>query len=97
VRERLDRAVCNALWNLLFPLASVSNEPHFRSDHRLVFADTEFFDTKQIQKRSGGQKFEAIRIKKIKSKLFSLFSQFQSTTAEFSISNMNWRSEHTYG
>ena len=34
--------------------------------------------------------------KKVKSKLFSLFSQFQSTAAGFSISNMNWRSEHIW-
>ena len=34
--------------------------------------------------------------KKVKSKLFSLFSQFQSTTTGFSISNMNWRSEHVW-
>ena len=36
------------------------------------------------------------RIQKSKSKLFSLFSQFQSTAAGFSISNMNWRSEHIW-
>ena len=34
--------------------------------------------------------------KKVKSKLFSLFSQFQSTAAGFSISNMNWLSEHIW-
>jgi hypothetical protein len=59
VRERLDRAVCNSDWKLLFPLASVSNEPHFRSDHRPVLVDTEFYDANLIRRRSGGRKFEA--------------------------------------
>jgi hypothetical protein len=59
VRERLDRAVCNSDWNALFPLASVSNEPHFRSDHRPVLVDIEYFDTHMIRKRPGGRKFEA--------------------------------------
>jgi hypothetical protein len=48
VRERLDRAVCNSEWKGLFPLASVSNEPHYRSDHRPVMVNTEFFNASLI-------------------------------------------------
>jgi hypothetical protein len=59
VRERLDRAVCNSEWKGLFPLASVSNEPHYRSDHRPVVVNTEFFDASLIQRRGGSRKFEA--------------------------------------
>lgn len=59
VRERLDRAVCNNLWSSIFQKTEVLNEQHYRSDHRPVLVDTEFFDARQIHKRSGNRKFEA--------------------------------------
>jgi hypothetical protein len=42
IRERLDRAVCNPDWSLMFPLAGVVNEDFGKSDHRPVLINTKF-------------------------------------------------------
>jgi hypothetical protein len=59
VKERLDRAVCNAEWRLMFPMAGVTNAQHHRSDHRPVIVNIEFHDENLVRRRSGGKKFEA--------------------------------------
>lgn len=41
IRERLDRAVCNAGFHGLFPNARIINAPHLKSDHRPVVLETE--------------------------------------------------------
>uniref|UniRef100_A0A8R7UT88 Endonuclease/exonuclease/phosphatase domain-containing protein n=1 Tax=Triticum urartu TaxID=4572 RepID=A0A8R7UT88_TRIUA len=59
VRERLDRVVCNVQWTLAFPNTSVIHEKHYRSDHRPILVDMEYYKTGQIRRRSGGKKFVA--------------------------------------
>lgn len=59
--ERLDRAVVNGGWRMLFPLMSVKNAEPFHSDHRPVIVVTE-----SVQRPNGGGdgfNFEASWIK----------------------------------
>ena len=41
IRERLDRAVANAAWRMMFPLMHVKNGDPYHSDHRPVVVSTE--------------------------------------------------------
>jgi hypothetical protein len=40
IRERLDWAVRNSNWSLMFPLAGVVNEDFGKSDHRPMLINT---------------------------------------------------------
>ena len=40
IRERLDRGVANAQWNMLFPDAQLKNGEMVKSDHRPLIVDT---------------------------------------------------------
>lgn len=54
IRERLDRALCNAAWAAKFPAAGFIHENHVHSDHRPILLDTEHFkptSSKQCRKK----------------------------------------------
>jgi endonuclease/exonuclease/phosphatase family metal-dependent hydrolase len=57
IRERLDRAVANAAWRMMFPLMHVKNGDPYHSDHRPVVVLTELFQGGRGS--GGGFKFEA--------------------------------------
>jgi hypothetical protein len=59
IRERLDRAVANQGWRDLFPLAAVINEDFWKSDHRPLSVDSEYFDGAHIRAAGGKRMFEA--------------------------------------
>lgn len=59
LRERLDRAVCNASFHGLFPSVVVTNAPHVKSDHRPIVLDTKGTDAGTFQQGHGQRQFEA--------------------------------------
>ena len=60
IRERLDRGVANAHWNLLCPNARLVNGEMVKSDHRPLILDTTGVsgDT-TVPSRGGVRRFEA--------------------------------------
>lgn len=58
IRERLDRAVANALWSSHYPQAALINSEMTRSDHRPILMDMSYLADRH---EGGGQKkrFEA--------------------------------------
>jgi hypothetical protein len=59
IRERLDRGVANAQWNLLFPNAKLVNGEMVKSDHRPLILDTDGVMGDTVQSREGVRRFEA--------------------------------------
>ena len=58
LRERLDRAVSNAAWLQLYPLAGLSNLDMGKSDHRPVLLDTEYLSGVAESTPKRNRKFE---------------------------------------
>ena len=67
IEERLDRAVCNSRWNILFPHVGVLNGEMTKSDHRPLVVNTEFY-AEQSRPRGAKRRFEA---RWLKEKIFS--------------------------
>jgi hypothetical protein len=59
IRERLDRVVANQGWRDKFPMAAVIHEDFWKSDHRPIMADTEYFDAGQVRNNGTKKMFEA--------------------------------------
>jgi hypothetical protein len=49
IRERIDRAVANAEWRMMFPFVQVRNGDPYHSDHRPIVVETE-----KLQRRGRG-------------------------------------------
>lgn len=59
IRERLDRGVSNADWNILFPDATLKNGEMMKSDHRPVIVETRPGDIGRVHRSAGPKHFEA--------------------------------------
>jgi len=57
IRERLDRGVSNAAWNMLFPNAKLTHEGMVKSDHRPILLDTEGLEDDGVKHST--KRFEA--------------------------------------
>jgi hypothetical protein len=58
IRERLDRGVANAQWNILFPNAELVNGEMVKSNHRPIIVSTTGVAS-QFPPREGARRFEA--------------------------------------
>jgi hypothetical protein len=59
LRERLDRAVANGQWNVMFPNAVVINEGATKSDHRPITVNTDYLAGVQVTNGPRVRRFEA--------------------------------------
>jgi hypothetical protein len=59
IRERLDRVVANQRWRDKFPMAMVIHEDFWKSDHRPITVDSEYFDNNQMRSSGTKRMFEA--------------------------------------
>ena len=50
IRERLDRALVNLLWEETYPCSQVQNLPAVRSDHSPLIMNIEYHDKKAPRK-----------------------------------------------